>query len=95
MDNEHKDFKRLSKRIHEAFQPNNPDKDSRMEIYYSGRIFMSKKPADTLGTKDKNMYRKLLGVYDASVTTYQDQHLNDDLHWADLYMFTKLDKVGH
>jgi len=95
MDNEHKDFKRLSARIHQAFEANNPTKDSRIEIYYSGRIFMSKRPEDNLGTTSKNVYRKLMGVYDASVITYRDEYLNDDLHWAELYMLSKLDKVGH
>ena len=56
---------------------------------------MAKKAGDELGTTDKNVYRKLVGVYDASINTYQDKYLNDDLHWADLYMLTKLDKVGH
>jgi hypothetical protein len=95
MDNEHKDFKRISTRIHQAFEANNPNKDSRIELYYSGRSFMAKHPNDTLGTTDKNVYKKLVGVYDASKLTYQDQYLNDDLHWADLYMLSKLDKVGH
>jgi hypothetical protein len=95
MNNEHKDFKRISTRIHQAFEANNPTKDSRVELYYSGKSFMAKKAGDELGTTDKNVYRKLVGVYDASINTYQDKYLNDDLHWADLYMLTKLDKVGH
>jgi hypothetical protein len=56
---------------------------------------MAKRAGDELGTADKNVYKKLVGVYDASQVTYQDGFLNDDLHWADLYMLTKLDKVGH
>lgn len=95
MNNIHKDFKRISTKIHQAFESNNPEKDSRIEVYYSGKSFMAKKAGDELGTVDKNVYRKLVGVYDASINTYQDKYLNDDLHWADLYMLTKLDKVGH
>ena len=95
MDNEHKDFKRISTRIHQSFEANNPQKDSRVEVYYSGQSFMAKKVGDELGTTDKNVYKKLVGVYDASKLTYQDKYLNDDLHWADLYMLSKLDKVGH
>lgn len=95
MNNEHKDFKRISRRIHESFSANNPSRDSRVEVYYSGKGFMAKKASDELGTTDKNVHRKLVGVYDASINTYQDGYLNDDLHWADLYMLTKLDKVGH
>jgi len=95
MNNIHKDFKRISTKIHQAFESNSPEKDSRIEVYYSGKSFMAKKAGDELGTVDKNVYRKLVGVYDASINTYQDKYLNDDLHWADLYMLTKLDKVGH
>jgi hypothetical protein len=95
MNNEHKDFKRISKRIHESFIADNPLKDSRVEVYYSGRSFMAKKAGDELGTADKNVYKKLVGVYDASINTYKDGYLNDDLHWADIYMLTKLDRVGH
>ena len=32
MNNEHKDFKRISTRIHQAFEANNPTKDSRVEL---------------------------------------------------------------
>jgi hypothetical protein len=95
MNNIHKDFKRISTKIHQAFESNNPEKDSCIEVYYSGKSFMAKRAGDELGTADKNVYKKLVGVYDASQVTYQDGFLNDDLHWADLYMLTKLDKVGH